>query len=100
MQVHDLESTPAYVTCICNHLTVFGGQYFVPPNKVDVFNFSLVWDLFRQPIVLIVVLCAWCIYIVLLLWARSKDKQHMTKVGVHNYAVYINVCMVEGLRYQ
>ena len=78
-------------------MTVFGGQYVVPPNKVDVFNFSLVWDLFRQPIVLIVVLCAWCIYIVLLVWARSKDKQHITKVGAHNYAVCINVCVVEGL---
>ena len=67
--------------CLCNHLTSFGGDFVVPPNSID-------WDavaagfsnLDENPIVFAVVLSIICIYFIVLLWVRRKDRKDLEEV--------------------
>ena len=65
----------------------------IQPNKLDPFNLSLFLGAFYNPVVLILVICAWCIYALLLVWAWRKDFKDIMKVTIvlFNYTI---VCLV------
>ncbi|XP_078578042.1 uncharacterized protein LOC144862972 [Branchiostoma floridae x Branchiostoma japonicum] len=72
-------SNSTHMHCRCNHLTKFTG--IVAPNPI---NFSEVFtkDILQNPIGLILVLSTFLLYLLLVLWARRKDRRDLTKVGV------------------
>ncbi|XP_066278311.1 polycystin-1-like protein 2 isoform X2 [Branchiostoma lanceolatum] len=72
-------SNSTHMHCRCNHLTKFTGM--VAPNPI---NFSEVFtkDILQNPIGLILVLATFVLYLLLVLWARRKDRRDLTKVGV------------------
>ena len=56
----------------------------IPPRDVNIFELSLLLELRHNVVVLAVVLAAWGIYIITLLWARRKDrKDQQINVGVY-----------------
>ncbi|EDO43195.1 predicted protein, partial [Nematostella vectensis] len=69
------------IHCICNHLTAFGGGLLVAPNPID---FDKVWAGFKNIsdnlAVVVTIATGFGLYIVLVLWARRKDKGDMEKV--------------------
>ena len=81
--------------CECSHLTVFGGGIFVVPNLVhplhDIVLFATVLD---NPVVVSIVCFLWLVYILLVVWARNRDKEDLLKVrtvsAYYIYIVYIN----------
>ncbi|XP_063962086.1 polycystin-1-like [Lytechinus pictus] len=67
--------------CLCNHLTSFASAFFVPPNKIDfsdVFSKSLLDNFAVMGTIIVIV----SIYLLLLIYARRKDKQDLIKWGV------------------
>ena len=66
--------------CECTHMSGFSGSFFVKPNRVEVFKLSLFLTVFRNPIVVAVVITAWIIYILFIVWARKKDTEDKLKV--------------------
>lgn len=73
--------TDTDMTCGCNHLTFFGGDYVVAPNTID---FKTVFSKFKTIGDNIAVLLTLCIIIVLywiaLLLLRRKDKSDLERV--------------------
>jgi len=59
------------------------------PNKLDPFKLSLFLGVFYNPVVLIIVICAWCIYALLMVWAWRKDNSDIMKVTtvLFNYKI-------------
>ncbi|XP_041047630.1 polycystic kidney disease protein 1-like 2 [Carcharodon carcharias] len=78
-----LHSTPDQSHCLCNHLTFFGSTFFVMPNKLDL---TQIPELFTQtsqnPVVVSLVAAIFGIYIIVLVWARIKDRSDLTKAKV------------------
>ncbi|XP_078399144.1 polycystin-1-like protein 2 [Cetorhinus maximus] len=78
-----LHSTPDQSHCLCNHLTFFGSTFFVMPNKLDL---TQIPELFAQtsqnPVVVSLVAAVFGIYIIVLVWARIKDRSDLTKAKV------------------
>ena len=70
--------------CLCNHLSAFGGDFFVAHNPID---FDKVWTEFGNLeengnfLVLSVVCSIFGIYFVGLVFARKADKEDVAKVG-------------------
>ncbi|KAL3878017.1 hypothetical protein ACJMK2_035653 [Sinanodonta woodiana] len=68
--------------CLCTHLTSFGGDSAVPPNKID---FKNVWAKFKNlndnAAVFSTVIAVLGLYILIIIWARYKDKQDLIKWG-------------------
>ena len=75
-------STAATVACECHHLSVFSASMLVSPNNLDSFHMSLFLGVFENPIVVVVVFVAWCVYALLMVWARRKDSADLMKVTV------------------
>ena len=73
-------STAATVACECHHLSVFSANMLVSPNNLDSFHLSLFLGVFENPIVVVVVFVAWCVYALLMVWARRKDRADLMKV--------------------
>ena len=61
--------------CSCNHLSSFAGNFFVQPNAVDLTDLSLFSTFFENPVSVVLVLCTWIAFVLLLLWARHKDRE-------------------------
>jgi polycystin 1L2 len=77
------ETSTEMVVCGCNHLTTFASEFFVPPNSID-FNtvFINLDEKLKQNFgVLTFLSCSFGVYIVLIVWARIKDKSDVVKVG-------------------
>ncbi|XP_038661912.1 polycystic kidney disease protein 1-like 2 [Scyliorhinus canicula] len=78
-----LQSTPHQSHCLCSHLTFFGSTFFVMPNKLDL---TQIPELFAQtsqnPAVVSLVASIFGVYIIVLVWARIKDRSDLTKVKV------------------
>ncbi|CAH1794853.1 unnamed protein product [Owenia fusiformis] len=82
-QVSPLSNT-RFTRCLCNHLTSFGADFFVPPNSID---FNAVFSNFGERIldnnaVLITILTIFVFYFGVIIWARRKDRQDISKWGV------------------
>ncbi|OWF47600.1 Polycystic kidney disease and receptor for egg jelly-related protein [Mizuhopecten yessoensis] len=75
-------TTPEVTVCMTNHLTSFGGDFAVPPNTID---FTNVWAKFKNlnenAAVFSTVISLMGLYIILLIWARYKDKKDVQKWG-------------------
>ena len=71
------------VHCLCNHLSSFGGDFFVAPNPID---FDTVLNEFSRLgetgnfVVLATVCSVFGVYIVGLVLARRADKKDTDKV--------------------
>lgn len=76
------------INCLCNHLSAFGGDFFVPPNKID---FKTVFSKFQgigkdnNFNVLTTVCTLLSLYIICLIFARQADKRDKQKVSGHVY---------------
>jgi len=68
--------------CICNHLTTFVAQYFVPPNKVDITDVNIYKSIDHNFVIVIVVAAFWGLYLSLVIWAWREDNKDISKVGV------------------
>ncbi|CAF4106865.1 unnamed protein product, partial [Rotaria sp. Silwood1] len=66
--------------CLCTHLTTFGSDFFVPPNKID---FTTVFTKFKKlhenAAVFSTVIVIFSLYILAGIWARRKDKLDLIK---------------------
>ena len=78
--------TSSHLVCGCNHLSDFAGQYCIPHNPVDIFNFEILYDIRTNPVVLIVVLVAWSLHLLVSVWAHRRDKKDHLNVGIHTCA--------------
>ncbi|XP_058485936.1 polycystin-1-like protein 2 [Solea solea] len=96
------EKTTPYLThCRCNHLTLFGGSFFVMPNHVDVSRTAELFATVDENYVVLVLMCAFfALYLLTLVWAcfadrRSRLKRKMTLLednhpGAHyNYLISV-----------
>lgn len=60
--------------CICRHLSLFAGTFFVPPNSVSYFtNITLRLNLHQSPLVLAVLAGAIVWWALLMVWAAGRD---------------------------
>ncbi|CAF4402568.1 unnamed protein product [Rotaria socialis] len=66
--------------CLCTHLTTFGSDFFIPPNKID---FTTVFKKFKtlheNAAVFSTVIGIFSLYILAAIWARRKDKLDLIK---------------------
>ena len=70
-------TTPAVLRCNCDHLTTFSGQFYVSPELVE---FSPIdpEDLGRNPVVLVVVVVVWAVYLSTVALAMRRDRRRET----------------------
>lgn len=75
------ETTESEVHCLCNHLTSFGGGFFVAPNPIN-FDTALQGfsNLSDNPTVFAFVMSLFGLYIFLVIWARRADLKDAAKV--------------------
>ncbi|XP_071482651.1 polycystin-1-like protein 2 [Diadema antillarum] len=94
-----VQTTRFQTECLCNHLTSFASTFYVPVNTID---FSTVFSkpLKDNALVFGTVMGFAGVYLLLLIYARRKDKQDIVKWGVtpmsdnhpaHTYAYQITV---------
>ncbi|KAL5017875.1 hypothetical protein ScPMuIL_003597 [Solemya velum] len=74
-------SRPDRVHCLCNHLTSFGAGFSVPINTINLNN-SAFTKLDENPVVFSTMICVLCGYLLMLIWARKKDKQDVIQAGL------------------
>ncbi|XP_046574496.1 polycystic kidney disease protein 1-like 2 [Haliotis rubra] len=68
--------------CLCNHLSAFSGGIFVAPNTVNPITDAVLFlQFFDNPVVVSAVIAVWGVYLLLLYWARQKDKDDSKKIG-------------------
>ena len=75
-----LNSSADIIVCNCRHLSVFSADNLIQPNKLDPFKMSFFLSVFYNPIVFVLVIAVWCIYALLMVWARRKDSEDLMKV--------------------
>nr|XP_054588101.1 polycystic kidney disease protein 1-like 2 isoform X1 [Nothobranchius furzeri] len=76
-------TTPLVTQCLCNHLTLFGSSFFVMPNLVDVSRTAELFATFaNNPVVVCFVGAIFGAYLLVVVWARRKDIQDLTKVKI------------------
>ncbi|XP_023225224.1 uncharacterized protein LOC111626157 [Centruroides sculpturatus] len=74
-------SNKAMTYCKCNHLTSFGGGFFVTPNTVD-FAYVFANAGFADNVTIyMTIIVTLLLYIILLIWARRQDKKDTEKLG-------------------
>ena len=66
--------------CLCNHATLFGSNFFVAPNVINVDIASLA-KLGEYPALLATVCVIGGIYFVAMVWAKRKDRHEAGKVS-------------------
>ena len=82
LQVHN--QTSRHLTrCQCSHLTWFGADLFIPPNKLDIkASIKKLAELHKHPALLATFCTIIGLYILAMIWARRKDRKDITKVWV------------------
>ncbi|KAI8504762.1 hypothetical protein Bbelb_178800 [Branchiostoma belcheri] len=77
--------TNANIThCFCDHLTAFGSdfQFFVAPNSLNILKALQGFNnISENPAVVIAISVIVGIYLLMVLWARWKDRKDVEKVG-------------------
>ncbi|XP_078068077.1 polycystin-1-like protein 2 [Mustelus asterias] len=67
--------------CLCNHFSLFSTSILVLPNTVDVKDTVKLFSQIKDNSVVVSLLAAiFGVYIILVIWARMKDRQDLTKV--------------------
>ena len=59
----------------------------MPPNTVDVTDINLYKGIDHNFVTVMVVVAVWVVYILLMKWARWRDKKDDAKVGASNVAI-------------
>ncbi|XP_041858595.1 polycystic kidney disease protein 1-like 2 [Melanotaenia boesemani] len=78
-----INTTKLVTQCLCNHLTFFGGSFFVTPNLVDPSRTAELFATFAEnPVVVCFVGALFVSYLLVVVWARRKDIQDKVKVKV------------------
>ncbi|XP_054471700.1 polycystic kidney disease protein 1-like 2 [Anoplopoma fimbria] len=78
-----VQTTHLVTQCLCNHLTFFGGSFFVTPNLVDPSRTAELFGTFAEnPVVVCFVGSLFVAYLLVVVWARRKDIQDTVKVKV------------------
>lgn len=75
-------STENAIVCECSHMSAFSGSFFVKPNKLDLFEMRFFLHFFQNIIIILTVTIAWCLYIILIVWARRKDRHDREMVRI------------------
>ena len=74
-------SSPQKTICLCNHLTWFGGGLLVAPNTFNVERELLkLKNIHEYPALLATVCTIVALYVLVLIWARKRDKRDAQKV--------------------
>lgn len=71
------------INCLCNHLSAFGGDFFVAPNPIDFDKVFLEFGRLGETgnyVVLSTVCVLWALYLLGLLLARRADVSDKKKV--------------------
>ncbi|XP_059507518.1 polycystin-1-like protein 2 [Stegostoma tigrinum] len=77
------QTTPDESHCLCNHLTFFGSTFFVMPNTLDLAQTpQLFAQTSQNPVVVSLVAAVFGVYIIVLVWARVKDRSDLIKAKV------------------
>ncbi|KAL8618843.1 hypothetical protein ACOMHN_000850 [Nucella lapillus] len=71
-QATDL-STLEVLHCQCSHFSIFSGSLLVPANPINVLEFKLFKEFFKNPAIVSVVVFIWLVYFILIYWARQED---------------------------
>uniref|UniRef100_UPI00398F8683 polycystin-1-like protein 2 n=1 Tax=Pristiophorus japonicus TaxID=55135 RepID=UPI00398F8683 len=67
--------------CLCNHFSLFATSFLVLPNKVDITQTIQLFSRIKDNSVVVALLAAIVgIYIIVVIWARAKDRQDLVKV--------------------
>ncbi|KAI8510753.1 hypothetical protein Bbelb_116690 [Branchiostoma belcheri] len=76
-------SSAALSHCRCDHLTAFGSgfTFFIAPNKLNILETLRKLNPAENPVVIIAVSVLFGIYILVVIWARRKDRQDSKKIG-------------------
>jgi cytochrome bd-type quinol oxidase subunit 2 len=70
------------VQCLCNHATLFGSNFFVKPNKLDVGKqLSNLSNLADYPALLATICVIGGLYVLGMVWALRKDRKKTCKVS-------------------
>ncbi|XP_068592767.1 polycystin-1-like protein 2 [Cebidichthys violaceus] len=78
-----VQTTHSVTQCLCNHLSFFGGSFFVTPNLVDASRTAELFGTFAEnPVVVCFVGSLFVAYLLVVVWARRKDIQDTAKVKV------------------
>ncbi|GAB1293700.1 Polycystic kidney disease protein 1-like 2 [Apodemus speciosus] len=76
-------TTASRTHCLCNHLTFFGSTFLVMPSAIDVHQTAELFATFEDnPVVVTTVGCLCMVYVLVVIWARRKDRQDQAKVKV------------------
>lgn len=81
------------VQCLCNHLSAFGGDFFVEPNKIE---FRKVFGKFgdlgetKNFVVLATVCSVILLYMIGLIFTRRADRRDKQKVS-HQSCLYCKI---------
>ncbi|XP_014680086.1 PREDICTED: polycystic kidney disease protein 1-like 3, partial [Priapulus caudatus] len=68
--------------CLCNHLTSFGADFYVPVNTIDFSTvFSKFKDLSSNAAVFSFIITWIGVWLISLIWARVQDKKDLVKWG-------------------
>ncbi|XP_068673513.1 polycystin-1-like [Montipora foliosa] len=76
-----LKTNRTVIECLTNHLTTFGSNFFVPPNKINFKGLSFD-KLLKSPLALITACVILGVYIICLIPARRADRNDALKTGV------------------
>ncbi|XP_078683131.1 uncharacterized protein LOC144917204 isoform X5 [Branchiostoma floridae x Branchiostoma belcheri] len=76
-------SSAALSHCRCDHLTAFGSgfTFFIAPNKLNILETLRNLNPAENPVVIIAVSVLFGIYLLVVIWARRKDRQDSKKIG-------------------
>lgn len=78
------ETISGSIQCLCNHLSAFGGDFFVEPNKIE---FKKVFGKFgdlgeaKNSVVLATVCSVLLLYTIGLIFTRRADRRDKQKVS-------------------
>ena len=93
------DSTETLVRCLCHHATLFGSNFFVAPNKLDVSKEILnLANLGDYPALIVTICVILGLYILAMVWAKRKDRREAGKVSACMHVlcvckyVYVNMC--------
>ena len=76
------QTTVKSIECLCNHLTTFGGDFYVPPNSIDFKTvFAKFKTLHENALVFSTVIVIIVIYLIGAFWTRRVDQKDLIKVS-------------------
>ena len=91
------ETVSGSIHCLCNHLSAFGGDFFVEPNKIQ---FKKVFGKFgdlgetKNFVVLATVCSVLLLYTIGLIFTQRADRRDKQKVSHQSFLSCNNCCVM------